>query len=187
MPKKINLIGQKFGKLTVIGEASSRNNRTYWLCQCECGNQKEIQTYHLTGGLTKSCGCLVKKSKEKVKKCLYCGKELKNHQYKFCSQECAYKYRKDENIRLWKEGKISGVKGKGISEIVRNYMLEKVNYKCEICGWGEMNPYSRTIPLEIHHIDGDYTNNKEENLQILCPNCHSLTNNYKSLNTNCTR
>lgn len=60
--------------------------------------------------------------------------------------------------------------------------MEKHNYKCEICGWGEENPHTHTIPLEIHHKDGDYTNNKEENLQVLCPNCHALTETYKSHN-----
>ena len=38
----------------------------------------------------------------------------------------------------------------------------------------------KRIPLEIHHIDGDCTNNKMENLQLLCPNCHSLTSNFGS-------
>lgn len=38
------------------------------------------------------------------------------------------------------------------------------------------------MPLEVHHIDGNCTNNKEENLQLLCPNCHSLTPNSGSLN-----
>ena len=45
-----------------------------------------------------------------------------------------------------------------------------------------MNPTTNKIPLEIHHIDGDYENNKLENLQVLCPNCHSLTPNFKALN-----
>ena len=34
----------------------------------------------------------------------------------------------------------------------------------------------------MHHIDGDYTNNKIENLQLLCPNCYSLISNFGSLN-----
>ena len=54
--------------------------------------------------------------------------------------------------------------------------------KCEKCGWGEMNEYSNTVPLEIHHKDGDCTNNLIENLELLCPNCHSLTENFGSLN-----
>ena len=35
----------------------------------------------------------------------------------------------------------------------------------------------------MHHIDGDCTNNKMENLQLLCPNCHSLTSNFGSFKT----
>lgn len=54
-----------------------------------------------------------------------------------------------------------------------------------ICsGWGEVNPYTNLVPLQIHHVDGNSTNNKEENLEVLCPNCHSLTENFGSRNTN---
>ena len=38
------------------------------------------------------------------------------------------------------------------------------------------------IPLEIEHIDGNALNNKEENLILLCPNCHSLTKTYRGAN-----
>lgn len=72
----------------------------------------------------------------------------------------------------------------GIELPVRRYMLEKYNYKCSKCGWGEVNPYTNLVPLQIHHVDGNSTNNKEENLEVLCPNCHSLTENFGSRNTN---
>jgi predicted HNH restriction endonuclease len=36
--------------------------------------------------------------------------------------------------------------------------------------------------LEIEHIDGNFENNAEENLELLCPNCHSLTSTYKGAN-----
>lgn len=55
-------------------------------------------------------------------------------------------------------------------------------HKCEYCGLSEWmeNP----IPLELHHIDGDNLNNVLENLQLLCPNCHALTENYRGRNIN---
>lgn len=75
------------------------------------------------------------------------------------------------------------MKGKyQLSRNIRRYMLKKYDYKCSRCGWGEINPYTNTVPLEIEHIDGDYTNNNEDNLDVLCPNCHSLTSTYKGAN-----
>lgn len=60
--------------------------------------------------------------------------------------------------------------------------MEKYDNKCEICGWGETNPTTGKIPLQVHHINGDCTDNREENLQLLCPNHHSLTETFGSLN-----
>ena len=51
-----------------------------------------------------------------------------------------------------------------------------INY-CEVCGLTEW--LNKPIPLEIHHINGNNTDNRLENLQLLCPNCHALTNNYR--------
>ena len=70
----------------------------------------------------------------------------------------------------------------GTSKYIRRYLFNKYNYKCQLCGWGEVNKYTNLVPLELHHIDGDYKNNSEDNLQLLCPNCHSLTESYKSHN-----
>lgn len=52
--------------------------------------------------------------------------------------------------------------------------------KCEICGL--ISWLDKEISLQLHHKDGDNTNNSLENLQILCPNCHSQTNNYAGKN-----
>lgn len=59
MSAKLNLIGLKFGKLTVIERAECKNARTYWRCKCECGNEKIVQGCNLKSGHTKSCGCTV--------------------------------------------------------------------------------------------------------------------------------
>jgi hypothetical protein len=56
----LNLLHQKFGRLTVLSKATSRNKRAYWNCLCDCGNTKEISAALLRSGKTKSCGCLHK-------------------------------------------------------------------------------------------------------------------------------
>ena len=53
-------------------------------------------------------------------------------------------------------------------------------HKCECCGL--INWQGSRIPLELHHINGDHTDNRLENLQVLCPNCHALTDNYRGRN-----
>lgn len=55
---RIDLLGKKFGKLTVIAEAPTKNKQARWLCSCECGNTKVIIGSKLRRGETKSCGCL---------------------------------------------------------------------------------------------------------------------------------
>lgn len=60
-------------------------------------------------------------------------------------------------MERWKEGKETGLKGEySISKHLKRYLLEKYNYKCSKCGWGEENPYTHLIPLEVEHIDGNY-------------------------------
>ena len=97
-------------------------------------------------------------------------------------------YQYKEYIKRWKNGEETGTKGGcSVSGYVRKYLFEKYENKCQKCGWGEINKYSNTIPLEIHHRDGDCINNREENLELLCPNCHSLTENFCSMNKNSKR
>ena len=53
-------------------------------------------------------------------------------------------------------------------------------WKCDCCGLTEW--MGKPLSLEIHHIDGNVYNNDISNLQVLCPNCHSLTENWRSRN-----
>jgi 5-methylcytosine-specific restriction endonuclease McrA len=52
--------------------------------------------------------------------------------------------------------------------------------KCEICDSSTW--LDKPIKLELHHIDGNRNNNLIENIQLLCPNCHSYTDTYKGKN-----
>ena len=62
--------------------------------------------------------------------------------------------------------------------IERHNLLE---YRCQNCGC-DGSWMDGEIALELHHINGDTTNNELSNLQYLCPNCHALTKNYRGKN-----
>lgn len=116
--------------------------------------------------------------------CKNCLKEI-NPRNKYCSIKCQKEFEYKEYICKWKKGEITGLRGDyQISMNIKKYIFNKYNNKCARCGWGVINKYTNTLPLEIEHIDGNYKNNKEENLILLCPNCHSLTSTYKGANLN---
>jgi hypothetical protein len=62
---------------------------------------------------------------------------------------------------------------------LRNRLVaaELKQWRCELCGQAEW--LGRPIPLELHHKDGDVRNNVLGNIELLCPNCHALTDNYR--------
>ena len=55
--KHDELIGQRFGQLTVIAFAGRTGTRYKYLCKCDCGKEKNIDKYSLVSGRTTSCGC----------------------------------------------------------------------------------------------------------------------------------
>ena len=108
--------------------------------------------------------------------CQNCGKENPRSRQtlnKYCDNECQHEAQHKKRITEWKES------GKFSKPAVKKYLAKKKNgcWNCEITQWNE-----QPIVLELEHIDGDSTNNTEENLSLLCPNCHSQTDTYKGKN-----
>lgn len=123
------------------------------------------------------------KSTNKVEKyCLYCNKPIRKKNT-YCSIRCQQDYKYNQFITGWLNGEIDAAEtSKSVPNRVRKYLFTLYDSKCARCGWGEINPITGNSPLEVEHIDGDSSNNKVENLTLLCPNCHSLTPTYKALN-----
>jgi len=90
-----SIIGQKYGKLTVLSYAGmcEKNKNSKWLCKCECGNEKLIRKTGLKAGTTKSCGCIVSPSSE-------------IYEYLFKIRFLNY-IKKTDNCWLWKGTKLN--------------------------------------------------------------------------------
>ena len=84
---------------------------------------------------------------------------------------------------LWSKGKMlkDWANYKHTHNIKKHLKKLKGN-KCESCGLSEW--MNQEIPIECHHIDGNNLNNVIDNLQLLCCNCHALTNNFRNRKRN---
>jgi hypothetical protein len=66
---KIDLTGQKYGRLTVVQETDERRDaKVVWKCLCDCGKEKFVSSHNLRSGNTKSCGCLHSESSRNNRK-----------------------------------------------------------------------------------------------------------------------
>jgi len=148
-------------------------------CQTEIISDRDERKF-----CSKSCSASFnnKKKKKKIKNCVCCDKNLEGRQKKYCSDKCQCDYEYNEYIKRWKNGEENGISGSGLSTYIRKYLFKKYNSKCTECGWNKINPYTNKIPLQVEHKDGNSKNNLEENLDLLCPSCHSLTKTFGSLN-----
>jgi hypothetical protein len=121
--------------------------------------------------------------KKPREKCLSCGKETPRPKYKYCSNKCQIEYQYQSYIKKWKAGEENGLQGLGIvSGYIKRYLRRKFGNKCCLCGWSKVNPKTGQVPLVADHIDGNWRNNIENNLRLICPNCDALTPTYAGLN-----
>ncbi len=190
----VNMAGKVCGRLRVVKPAFIKQYPStkvaYWHCQCECGNEKNVDGRNLRNGTTQSCGCLGKENK-------FNSKRLKGipftaeHKRKI-SDALKGKTRSEEHSHKISESKIGLYKGKGnpnwrggisflpYSSLFSRQLKERVrvrdNFTCQLCGVPELECNER---LSIHHIDYDKTNCDISNLVTLCRSCNSKANSNR--------
>jgi 5-methylcytosine-specific restriction endonuclease McrA len=91
----------------------------------------------------------------------------------FCSKKCEGQHKRNNTYKRFLEGT---VKDRGT---VRKILLEQ-KPECWDCGTKEWR--GKMLSLEVDHIDGNAGNHIPSNVRLLCPNCHSITPNYKAKN-----
>lgn len=143
MGRKVrDLTGQKFGMLTVIERAedrisSSGKHEIMWLCKCDCGNKKTVTRSALTGGLTKSCGCLRGENHG------MCDTRLYNI-WIGIKKRCENPNRHDYNRY--------GGRGISICDEWKNSFSTFYN-------WALNNGYDDTLSIDRENVNGDYEPN----------------------------
>lgn len=124
-------------------------------------------------------------SKKKPRRnCKNCGKECSLPVKYYCNFQCQQEFSYKSNIEAWLNGKIDGhvANGAHVSKYVRKWLISTRGNKCEKCGWDKIHLITQKVPLEVNHINGNSQDSKSENLELLCPNCHSLTPTFRNLN-----
>ena len=175
-----DLTGKKFGKLEVIGVHDTGSRKTYYVCQCDCGNVKVVRADSLISGATKSCGC-IKKEQDKTNL-------TANHRHKMSGtriyetwQDMKRRCYNKQNVRYNRYG------GRGIK-----VCEEWLNNFQSFYDWAIRNGYSDDLTIDRIDNDGNYEpsncrwstvkeqcNNRSSNINI------AIGNETKSLMSWC--
>jgi hypothetical protein len=129
-----------------------------------------------------------KERRDTIVICKNCGKQFHprySSQGLYCSNKCQHEYQSREKYKgyLANPDKYTG---RVNMSWVKKFILEEQEYKCSICGMQD-NWNNKPLVFILDHIDGHANNNVRTNLRLICPNCDSQLDTYKSKNKNSDR
>lgn len=119
------------------------------------------------------------------KKCLNCGSIL-NRNNKFCSLNCSSEHKHYESYKNFLLNNDDYCRPNYSPKSFKDIFLKEQEFKCDICKM-ENKWEDKELIFVMDHIDGDASNNKRDNIRLICPNCDSQTITFKSRNKNSTR
>ena len=96
----------------------------------------------------------------------------------------------EQNVQMWLSGNNDATLNRSRStglptdtkHFVKRYLIETRGDKCEDCGFSGVNRKTGNSIIQMDHINGNCFDNAPENLKLLCPNCHAMTETYGALN-----
>jgi hypothetical protein len=142
----IDISGQKFGRYTVLKFHSTKNRKSYFTCECECGTIKEVRSDQLKSGTTQSCGCYIKeKLKEERPYRIKHGKKAKETRLYNIWQGMRSRCNSETNPAYPKYG------GRGI-KVYENWLNDFQNFY----DWAMENSYQENLSIERLNNDGNY-------------------------------
>lgn len=186
------IIGETYGIFKVIEESSNRTKQRDKLYKVQCLVCGEI--FERTSSSIRKCpqNCTHNQIRSnracRNKTCSVCGKHISRENSSGLCQQCFRTEYKKEKIKEWKETGKTGITDEAtkVPNVIREYILDKQNHKCAICGKID---FHNEMPLVfiLDHVNGDASDNHEENLRFICPDCDSQLPTYKSKNKNSAR
>jgi hypothetical protein len=116
-----------------------------------------------------------------MRQCRGCGSALsKRSQKVYCGNACQASVRRETSTKLWLESGEAFI-GTRRDHYIRQYLAKAQSGRCAICGAASVW-LGQPLAMVLDHIDGDPTNNRRENVRLICPNCDSQLPTYKNRN-----